>query len=60
MKYEIKISNTVSHLYCEKNLSAAIFYAKTKGLQVIERKTGKIIYPEKQNETEIYGTNRNK
>lgn len=52
MKYEVKNSNT-GHIYSEKQLSAAIHYAAAKGLKVIERKTGKVVYPENKQEKRI-------
>jgi hypothetical protein len=60
MTYEVKIGNT-GHIYSKKQLSAAIHYAQVKGLKVIERKTGKIIYPEQEKDNEIIRTkNRDK
>jgi len=54
MTYEVKSKcGTVGHIYSEKQLSAAINYAQVKGLKVIERKTGKIIYPEQEKNNEI-------
>jgi hypothetical protein len=53
MTYEVKSKcGTVGHIYSEKQLSAAINYAQVKGLKVIERKTGKIIYPEQEKDNE--------
>jgi hypothetical protein len=59
MKYEIKSDcGTVGHIYNDKTLTAAKYYVDCHpGTKVIERKTGKIIYPEKQNEKAIYSKN---
>lgn len=50
MKYEVKSNcGTVGHIYNDKTLSAAKDYVDCHpGTKVIERKTGKIIYPIKE------------
>jgi flagellar biosynthesis/type III secretory pathway ATPase len=60
MTYEVKDGNT-GHIFSERNLSAAKHYAQVKGLKVIERKTGKIIYPEQEKDNDkLHTTNNNK